>query len=228
MLAEEKKNTYSKILPYVINAVIVLALFGFSWLIGEIAANTLGAEESWFKELAPKGQPQIESFEQLNASNLERARLKDQLVLLRVRSQHHLTVALFFFMNYYMAILQAFVMGSVAASALFFIAKDGYGKTKSYVITVFVTATVLTTIFGAFPSVFRQSENVADNKYLYLKYIALQNEMLSYGATGMDATLKKCTPAEFIAYIDKELNQANNVAVGFDASKIPVVKFDIK
>jgi hypothetical protein len=51
---------------------------------------------------------------------------------------------------------------------------------------------------------------------------------LTFAAIGVDSSVKKVTPAEFITYIDKELNKTNNVAVGFDATKIPAVKFDIK
>lgn len=52
---------------------------------------------------------------------------------------------------------------------------------------------------------------------------------LTFAAIGVNSSAqKKVTPAEFITYIDKELNKTNNVAIGFDATKIPAVKFDIQ
>jgi hypothetical protein len=195
---------------------------------GTVPKNARVDANAWLKGLTPKAEAHLETFAQVQASDLERARLKDQLALSRERAAHHLTVAVYFFSNYYMAILQAFVMGAVAAVALFFITKVGYAQASPYIVTVFITATVLATLYGAFPSVFRQQDNVAENKALYLRYIALQNEMLSYSATGSDGTGKKVTAREYIAYVDKELNKTNNIAVGFDATKIPAVTFDLK
>jgi predicted PurR-regulated permease PerM len=139
-----------------------------------------------------------------------------------------LAVAVYFFSNYYMALILAFVAGAVAAVSLFFISKEGYAAVSPYVVTVFMTATALGTIYGAFPSVFRQTENVAENKALYLRYVALQNEILSYSATAKDANAKPISASAYIAYIDRELNRSNNVAVGFDETKLPAFKFEAK
>jgi hypothetical protein len=215
--------------PFLFHTLIVVGLVGLSILVSStVPRNARLDADTWLQGLTPKAQTQLETFSQVKGSDLERARLKDQLALSRERAKHHLTVAVYFFSNYYMAILEAFVMGAIAAVALFFITKVGYAQASPYVVTVFITATVLAAVYGAFPSVFRQSDNVAENKALYLRYIALQNEMLSYSATGLDGTGKKVTAAEYIAYVDKEFNKANNIAVGFDATKIPAIKFDLK
>src|SRR5574338_796727 len=81
---------------------------------------------AWLAELDPPATPAIASFEQIQATDVERSRLKDQFSSIKARATHHLTVATFFFSNYYMALIQAFVMGAVAAVALFFITKQGY------------------------------------------------------------------------------------------------------
>ena len=215
--------------PTFIQILIVLALVGLSLLVSATVPGSVRANANiWLQELEPKVHSQLESFDHIEATDLERDRLKDQFSLARDRARHHLTVAIYFFSNYYMAILQAFVMGMIAAIALFFITQVGYAQASSTVVTVFITATALATFYGGFPSVFRQTDNVAENKALYLRYISLQNEMLSYAATGMDSTPKKFAAADYIACIDKGLNKINNIAVCFDASKIPVVKFDIK
>lgn len=215
--------------PALIQALIVIALVSISLVVSMTIPSSKRVDaDAWLQGLTPIGAPQIESFEKVQANEMERARLKDQLTLARERSKHHLTIAVYFFSNYYMAILQAFIMGAVAAVALFFITKVGYSQASPNVVTVFITATVLATAYGAFPTVFRQPDNVAENKALYLRYIALQNEMLTYAATGLDNSAKKVPAAEYISHIDKELNKANNVAIGFDATKLPVVKFDIK
>lgn len=215
--------------PAIKRILIVIFLIAFSLLVSIMVTSSARHDaEKWLQGLTPKAQPQIESFSQVQATEIERFRLQDQLHLIRERANHHLTVSVYFFSNYYMAIIQAFVMGGIAAVALFSITKVGYSQANQNVVTVFVTSTALATIYGAFPSVFRQSDNVSENKMLYLKYIAMQNDMLTYAATGLNSSLKKATAAEFISFIDKELNNTNNVAIGFDATKIPAVKFDLK
>lgn len=216
-------------LPIIYHAIIVIGFIALSLLVsGHVPAKARLMADAWLQGLTPRGNAQIESFSQVEATELERSRLKDQLSLSRDRANHHLKVAVYFFSNYYMSILIAFVMGAIAAVALFFIANVGYAQASPYVVTVFVTTTVLATFYGAFPTVFRQQENVSENKALYLRYIALQNEMLSYSATGTDSSGKETTAKDYISYIDKELNKNNNIAVGFDATKIPAVKFDLK
>lgn len=215
--------------PVVLQILIVIGLVSISLAVSmTIPRSTRDKADAWLQDLTPTAVAEIGSFASVQATNLERARLTDQLTLAKARSKHHLSVAVYFFSNYYMSILQAFIMGAVAAVALFFITKVGYTQASPNTVTVFVTATVLATFYGAFPSVFRQPDNVAENKALYLRYVALQNEMFSYAATGLDAAGKKASAAEYIRYIDIELNKANNIAVGFDATKLPAVKFDIK
>lgn len=212
------------------HAAIVVGLVLFSVITSAvIPARARSDAGTWLMELAPrKMQAPTECFCEVGATAQERDRLRSQLDLARKRADHHLTVAVYFFSNYYMAILQAFVMGALAAISLFFITKVGYAHANAYVITLFMTATALATIYGSFPAVFRQEDNVAENKALYLRYIALQNQMLSYAATGVGGEAGKVPAAEYIIRVDKELNQLNNIAIGFDASKLPSMSFELE
>jgi hypothetical protein len=75
--------------------------------------------------------------------------------------------------------------------------------------------------FAAFPSIYRQGQNIADNKALHLRCQAIENEILSYLVTGEDLHGRPREPREFIHHVDTQLAEANNIAVGFDDTKIP-------
>lgn len=87
---------------------------------------------------------------------------------------------------------------------------------------------------------FQQEQNIKENKVLYLKYEALENEVLSFAATyepllretKADALANELPQQEsatpervrkFIHYVDEQLAQGN-IAIGFDYSQIPTYK----
>jgi SPX domain protein involved in polyphosphate accumulation len=78
--------------------------------------------------------------------------------------------------------------------------------------------------YGAFPRIFRQEQNIAENKKLYTRYIALANELESYFTTNEGIDGKKRTESEFVHYIDQQLAKFHNFAIGFDSSKVPNYK----
>jgi hypothetical protein len=101
--------------PAVIQALIVVALIVLSLAVSFTVPVAARADaDAWLQNLTPKAQPQLESFTEVQATDIERGRLKDQLGFARERAKHHLKVAIYFFSNYYMAIMQAFVMGAIA------------------------------------------------------------------------------------------------------------------
>lgn len=159
-----------------------------------------------------------------SASDSEKGRLLHQVKMIRGRALHHFAVMKYFYAQYYMAISIVMVSGVIAALTLLFITKDGWDNANQYVKTVFITAAALTAYFGAFPPVFQQSQNIADNKKLYLQYVALHDEVMSYLPLQQDIDGKQKTVSEFIHYLDKQLIQLNTFAIGFDDTKVPNYK----
>jgi hypothetical protein len=159
-----------------------------------------------------------------NASDSEKRRLLQQVKMIRGRALHHFAVMKYFYAQYYMAISIVMVSGVIAAITLLFITKDGWGSANQYVKTVFITIAALTAYFGAFPAVFQQSQNIADNKKLYLQYVALHDEVMSYFPLQQDVDGNQKSVSEFIHYLDKRLIQLNTFAIGFDDTKVPNYK----
>jgi hypothetical protein len=72
-----------------------------------------------------------------------------------------------------------------------------------------------------FPGIFQLQKNVDDNRFLYLKYVGLANEMCSYQVTSETTDKSKLDQASFIHRIDTEMSNLNKIAVGFEISQIP-------
>ena len=164
----------------------------------------------------------------LSISLEERNRIKAQLLKIRVKANHYLIVMEDFYVNYFSSIVMFSITGAIAAICLALISKKGWDQVSEHVITTFLVMSAVTAYYGAMPSSFQQQQNIGDNKVLYLKFVALENEVLSYAATGGRTGLKdqaenekaKISVKDFIYYVDQQLAQ-DNIAIGFDSSKAP-------
>jgi hypothetical protein len=201
-------------------AMIVLTLSGGSlayWHGQSIA-------ERWTKDLQPAIQLTddktthfcaIPGQQPGNAS----ARLEQDYREIRYRMAHHLKVLQYFYANYFRAIVMGSILGAVSGVCLFYIANKGWTTANNYVVVVFVFTTVMAAYYLSYVTVFREQENISDNKVLYLQYVALGNEILTYCATGStdDPEMKI---DKYARQIDTRMATANNIAIGFDYTKI--------
>jgi hypothetical protein len=121
----------------------------------------------------------------IDVNEAQKARLETQWREVRNRARFHLQTWVFLFANYYMSIIVFSVAGAIAAVSLVLISQKGWTDANEYIITVFFVMTAASVFFGAFPGLFRHEETIADNKRLYLKYVTLEDEILTYAATGL-------------------------------------------
>jgi hypothetical protein len=210
-----------------LHALLVLFLICLSQVIvlGMAQEHAGDRARVWTADLQPFHSENLKDFKKVKADDFERERLAYQLSLAKRRAKHHLDLTIYFFTQYYQSILQSAIFGAIAAIALFFITKSGFSAASHFVINIFIAATTVATMYGSFPSLFKQTDNIAQNKALYLKHIDLQNAMLTYSATGLDSNGEKLAAAEYIVVINKELETHNKLAVGFDFSKLPYFTF---
>jgi hypothetical protein len=155
-------------------------------------------------------------------SEREQARLRQQIGEIRDRRKHHLETMATFYNNYFMSLSMALLTGTVASICLVVITRRGWASTNPYIITTFVVLSGCASLFALQPAIYKQDQNVGDNKALYLAYVGLQNEALSAIATGSDRQGQSLGGAALIHYLDAELARLNNVAVGFDTTRVPL------
>jgi ABC-type multidrug transport system fused ATPase/permease subunit len=192
--------------------------------------GTEGYRESreWSRTLDPNFEDSVSPYEQLTItaklSDGTQQRLREQYREIRGRARHHLKVMAYFFTNYYRAIQMIALLGAIAAVALFFVAFKGWTSTNQYVRNLFITATVLTAYFSLYPTVFKQQDNITDNKNLYLEYVAIQDDVRTFAATGQSFLgaegTAKTNEADFLHNIDQRMSTLNNIAIGFDYTKV--------
>lgn len=157
-----------------------------------------------------------------NYTDQEQARLWQQLAEIANRRRNHLATTSFFYKNYFISLSMALLTGIAASVCLAIITRRGWGATSPYVITCLVVLSGAASLFVLQPAIYKQEQNIADNKALYLSYAALENEVLSKLATGVDNQGEAVTAPGLIHAIDGELNRLNNIAIGFDTSRVPV------
>jgi hypothetical protein len=147
-------------------------------------------------------------------------RLEDDVKTLQGRSEHHMDLIIYFYANYYRAIIMSSILGAVSGICLFYIANKGWKDASNYVVTTFVISTVIAAFFFSLIAVFKEQDNITSNKTLYLKNVALRNEILSYCATGTSGSASESTTSMFVHEIDKEMANINDIAIAMDSSRI--------
>jgi hypothetical protein len=208
--------------PFGRHVALVIALVVFihlcRWVLtwqAQLAANHFAKNAQ--ADLVSSTTPRVEG----SPATAERKRLLEQLEIIKKRAQHHFDVTVFFYTRYYMAIALFAIVGGTAAIALLFITRFGLSGVNPYVITIFLVTSGHAAFYAAFPRIFRQEENIADNKMLYTRYIALQNELQSYFTTREAIDGKWKTEKEFVHYVDHQMATLHNFAIGFDYTKVP-------
>jgi Calx-beta domain len=173
-------NIWRVVRHVVLAGVLIGAIYGLSCA---ILATAKGWSENWREYLVPRKEQLLSFPEGTQLTAAEQVRLKDQLERTRQRSLLHLDVMTFYYTRYYMAIIMLLLVASLAAITLVLIGKKGWESTNQYIITTFFIMMAASVFFGAWPKVFRQEQNITDNKVFFLKYMALENEIFSYVVT---------------------------------------------
>jgi hypothetical protein len=147
------------------------------------------------------------------------ARLEQDYREIRSRMAHHLAVLEYFYANYFRAIFMGSILGAISGVCLFYIANKGWTNSNNYVIVVFVFTTVTTAYYLSYVTIFREQENISDNKVLYLQYVALGNDILTYCSTGLTDD-PQVSIDKYARQVDTRMATVNNIAIGFDYTKI--------
>jgi len=164
----------------------------------------------------------------LSKNNAIQVRLEEDYSEVKGRMEHHLEVLRYFYANYFRAVVMGSLLGAIAGICLFYIANKGWTNANNFVVVVFVFATVAGVFFLSYINVFREQENIADNKTLYLTYVALGNRLLTYCATGTTDDVPQLSPDKETRKFDEQMAAANNIAIGFDYTKLADYKSVLK
>jgi len=159
------------------------------------------------------------TFAKVHTSTLDR--LRDQYGEIRNHARFHIKMAVSFHSRYYMVLIMAAMLACLASALLLFISKEGWSKTSSYVITMFLILASAAAFFGVLPNIFNYKKNINENTKLYLQYRVLEYKIASYVATGTNSDNKSMDIKEFIHAIDASIAGMAQYPLDYDPDAIP-------
>lgn len=178
-------------------------------------------EKEWISIPASLTADQLETATvRLVPTPAERSRLITQFQDIETLAAKHAMIMGFFYKQYYISLAMMGTATAVAVISLFFISQLGWQRVNNAVINIFIVATGVVVIYGNISLVFQQRDNIEASQTIYINYLALRNEMLSYWATGMTINDEEMTPAQFIHYMDRHLKAISLIRLGFNPNSI--------
>ena len=198
---------------------ISLVFCWFDWFAGS-------KEKEWFVQQETKTLTL--PTQTLEGTPAAKARLSEQFDEIQLRIKSHSAVMVFFYKQYYISGSMSLTLGLFAAFCGFLISRDGWEKANNGLINAFLVTSTFVFFYNQLPVIFKQDSNIAGNRTLYLEYIALRNEILSYAATNWTISkeaknLDQFTEVDikqFIHKVDTRMAELNQVAIDFDLTRV--------
>jgi hypothetical protein len=152
------------------------------------------------------------------------ARLQHQVRDLADRAEHHFEAMRFFLRNYYTHLLLGCIFGGLSAIALALLTRRGW-DCNPCLTSFFLSTTVCTTFFFAFPNVAKMEYGSTTNKVLFLQYLSLLNDTQTFSAIHNYAennSTNAPSADEFILYLDREMKKTSAIAISLDQTQAPI------
>ncbi|GBO55925.1 hypothetical protein APA_4131 [Pseudanabaena sp. lw0831] len=199
-------------------ALISIALI--SWIIMFVISTAW--EKEWIFKPERITVEQLESATaKLSPTIYERNRMISQFQEIERLADKHANIMGFFYKQYYISLATMGACAALAIVSLFFISKVGWERVNNALINIFIVTSGIVIFYGNISLIFQQKDNLEASQKIYVNYLGLRNEVLSYLATGETIANESITPAKFIHYVDRELKSISFVRLGFDPKSIP-------
>lgn len=153
-------------------------------------------------------------------AGLRKVRLLEQFHYLQQLKLHHFMALRLFYANLFVCISMAMVAGFLGTACLALITRDGWSQTSGWIQVSFILFAALAVYYTALPKLFRQEENISENKQLFVTYSNLQQDILTLVRVGCvpPKESKDDCVAGFIGTIDARIQAVNRIAIGFDST----------
>jgi hypothetical protein len=180
-------NTRRVVKHILLTLVLIGGIYGLDKVVKSYADHH---KQEWLGYLTPTQRPGLTfpvvapDKTDFVITDYEKERLSHQLERIKDKELYHLKLMEYYYTGYYMGIILLSFTTPLAAITLVLISKKGWAATSEYIITTFFIMTCASLFFGSWAGLFKQEENITENKALFLKYASLENELRSYAATG--------------------------------------------
>ncbi len=176
--------------------------------------------EQWTKPITEysKAVDEMLNNAKINKGTQEQqSRLKQQIDLIQSRAEVHKQIMIYLYTRYFTSIVMVATFGVILAVLLLYGSINGVRNLPLYLLAILYFVLAGTLYWGSFPLIFKQDENIAKNKELYLSYIGLENQILSYLSTDrIKPDDEDINIREYILILDVELNKLNKLPLGFE------------
>ena len=102
-------------------------------------------------------------------------------------------------------------LSAITALFVFFILQKGWKESNDYIKAYFLLFTILTSLAGAYPEVYKQAESIELHKKSYIKYKNLQKSVFNYALTAPYFEKDTVIYSKFIDQINTEEKKLNTL-----------------
>ncbi|MGD2118292.1 MAG: hypothetical protein PVG66_08035 [Chromatiales bacterium] len=205
---------------------LVVLILGFAVLAQVFTANFAKTNANdWFELVSIKDTPS--AYKDLNPNvenDNKRAvskRLQAQYNSIVDRANFHVEVLKVLTRNYYSSLNLVTIFSVILAALTLVIAPKGFIAASSYMKVAFLSVSAVVTFYGAFPGVFQQKENIEAHTQAFRDCQTLQNEILSYVATGKNAQKTVQNIDDFVLYMDERIAKLELISLQFSHEAAP-------
>ncbi len=168
----------------------------------------------------------IENASELNPIMAQR--VKEQLEVIGDRAKTHLRATRDLNTWYYICTSMACFSSVIAGLCLADITRQGWANSNPYILGVFLVTLSFFILCSTVPALFQHENNISLNSQLYIKYINLEQDVLTSLAILPDNSRSKVDSHTSLEKIindtNKQLQKSNNITIKFDSTKIPNLK----
>jgi len=206
--------------------VTLLLLVGGFIFVASIGISQFGGyadrrADGWLKYArhleAPAVEPSLQHSDDVTVAL--KSRIEAQLTDVRGAAHYHLSVARDFSTFQYLHITMATIAAVIAGVLLVPISWTGWKDAGVVLTTAFLLTAATAILFSSFSQLYRQQENIDDNISLYLAYLTLEDEILSYYPVREGDADQVVEPHKFVQRVDKRIAELRSLAVAFDPTK---------
>lgn len=219
-----KSRLHSRITVHVTLSASIILLTGIlDYSLTQIA---LAKNLEWRGHITPEKVADIEDISILDATatgdevrSRQLHRIKEIYTKMMIRRHVHSKVMAVFYARYFATLHIISIAGLSSSLALLAISKNGWEKCSNYILNIFILSTGVVILYGNLILSLDYQQNITTNENLALIYGSIIEEILSYLATEENKVGETLTMAEFIHYLDREIELVSDIALDFSDKK---------
>ncbi len=183
----------------------------------------------FFKEKSEKAFQPLDSIYKLDRSILEENSvlttsqtklLLAKTAVIQQNKAHHKLIFMQLYSNHYAAVTLFPYLTAITVILSFLIAQRGWSQCKPLLKTLFLAFATLSSLYGLYPTIYKQIETSEQNIEGYLGYNKIQKQVFHYGLTAKSIYSDTLDFKQFLNKINEAEYNADNIYFGLEQRSI--------